>query len=437
MTKSTTIAIIADVHYGADSSVPKRRCEIADLLLARTVRRLNRLIRPDITLVLGDLLDNSESPGAKERLSELRAILDRLDAPYIAIPGNHDGNTDVFYQTFTRPKAIEDVGNVRFLPFLDQEEPGCNARRSQIDLQRLRTSRAGYTGPLVALQHVCLSPPDQSATPYNYTNAPEIITAMKDAGVTLSVSGHHHPGAEDTKDDDVTFVNAPGLCEAPFVFTEITIDHGHIRTQRHALAMPEHLHLVDNHVHTQLAYCSENMSVERSITLSKDFGLAGLTFTEHSGQLYFDQKRYWNKTCLREGMDAAIASDNRMASYIDIKRTQEQDGVRFGLEVDCDYQGRILITPNDRTYFDFIIGAMHGLPSLTRDAPPQQADQHDFLYLLERLLTTGIDVLAHPFRVFRRSGWTPPDELFLSTALLLQKHHFRKRHTNFGLKVCS
>ena len=59
--KPVTIAVIADTHYGANSSASALRCEIADILLMRTVYRLNRLIRPDITLVLGDVLDNGKS----------------------------------------------------------------------------------------------------------------------------------------------------------------------------------------------------------------------------------------------------------------------------------------------------------------------------------------------------------------------------------------
>lgn len=224
MIESITIAVIADVHYGAESPARKQRCEVAHILLARAVRRLNRLICPDVTLVLGDVLDDGESPDAKERLLELRAILAKLDSPYIIIPGNHDGDTNLFYQVFTRPKAIEDVGGVRFLPFVDEEVPGYNAYRSQYELQRLRVARSGYTGPLVALQHACLCPPAQAVTPYNYTNAAEIITAMKETGVALSISGHHHRGAEDTNDGHITFVNAPALCESPFLFTEITID---------------------------------------------------------------------------------------------------------------------------------------------------------------------------------------------------------------------
>ena len=49
------------------------------------------------------------------------------------------------------------------------------------------------------------------------------------------------------------------------------------------------------------------------------------------------------------------------------------------------------------------------------------------------LATNGIDILAHPFRVFRRDGLQVPAELFQPTATLLRQHHVAAEinfHTN-------
>ena len=191
----------------------------------------------------------------------------------MAIPGNHDGDPEQFCRVFSRPAPIEDIGGVRFLAFIDREEPGFNASRSKADIERIHTTRAGFNDPVVALQHVCLFPPDQEVAPYNYTNAPDIIKALKDAGVILSVSGHHHHGGQDTEEDGVRFVNAPGLCEAPFPLQTITIADGGVETQCHELAMPEELQLVDNHLHTELAYCAENVTVKKRLMpwVSREF----------------------------------------------------------------------------------------------------------------------------------------------------------------------
>lgn len=427
------LAVIADIHYDAASPLPERRCEIADILLKRTVRRLNQLIRPDVTLVLGDLVDDGQSPEAEKRLRHLRTILDTLNAPYIAIPGNHDPAPEIFYRVFDRPDRYEDIAGVRLLSFCDQEMPRCNACRSNSDLARIRSARADYNGPLIALQHVCLFPPDQAVAPYNYTNANEIIRVLQEAGVALSISGHHHPGAADTQSGNVTFIHAPGLCQAPFPFLEITLDGDTIQTQEHQLALPKALKLCDEHMHTKMAYCNENMEVVQAISLAHEFGLDGVTFTEHSGHLYFDRQSYGRKDWLPNGIADADEANNRMPAYLALQRAHQDAFARFSLEVDCDARGGLVLKPEDRHHFETIIGAIHVLPGLTRERPPQACDRESFLFLVEALCKQGIRALAHPMRVFRRSGWPAPAALFAPTARLLRTYHVAAEinfHTN-------
>lgn len=247
--RRVTIAVLTDLHYGITGALPARRSEIAHILLRRAVNRLNRLIQPDVTLVLGDLVDDPASPETPERLAVLREILDALISPWIAIPGNHDPDIDRFYAVFDRPNQVVEIAGVRFLPFIDPEAPGYNARRRVEDLARFQQARADFDGPIVALQHVCLLPPGRSGVPYNYTNAEEIIRAMQESGVTLSVSGHYHAGATSMQDGTVTFVTAPALCESPFRFLLITLSDGEVKVEEHQLAMPCDLDLEDRHIH--------------------------------------------------------------------------------------------------------------------------------------------------------------------------------------------
>lgn len=428
-----SIAVIADVHYGDDHPDSRRRCSIADILLERAVRRLNGLVRPDVVLILGDLVDDGDAPAAEERLHVLRGILEGLDAPYLVIPGNHDGDPGQFYRVFPRPGLFEDIGGVRFLAFVDREEPGYNATRSDEDIERIRMAGDDHDGPVVALQHVCLFPPERTLAPYNYTNAGDIVSALKDAGVALSVSGHHHHGAEDAVESGVTFVTAPGLCEAPFPLLEITLDGDRIETARHELAMPPDLQLVDSHLHTELAYCSDNMTVEKTIALAREFGLAGITFTEHAGQLYFDRKPYWRNAWMQLGVEGADASDNRMPAYLELKGAHEDDFTHFGLEVECDMRGRLVLKAADRRHFEHLLGTIHALPGLTREVPPTQREIDDFLFLVDSIGRGGVRTLAHPMRVFSRAGWEPPSELFDHTAKLLREHRVAAEinfHTN-------
>jgi calcineurin-like phosphoesterase family protein len=168
-TDSIKLAIVSDLHYGVNSSNPNCRGDIAEILLQRAVFRLNRLVHPDITLVLGDVLDEFISRDTEKKLLHIKSILDKLDSPYIIIPGNHDCDADILYQFFNRQEPIEDICGIRFISFFDKEEPGFNASRSPQDLVRFREARKNYSGPIISLQHVCLFPPGRSEVPYNYT----------------------------------------------------------------------------------------------------------------------------------------------------------------------------------------------------------------------------------------------------------------------------
>jgi histidinol phosphatase-like PHP family hydrolase len=197
--------------------------------------------------------------------------------------------------------------------------------------------------------------------------------------------------------------------------------------------VPAGLKLVDNHVHTELAYCSENMTVEKAIARARAVGLAGLTFTEHAGQLYFDRKPYWGNVWLEQGLDGAEVAHNRMPEYLALKRAHEDDFARFSLEVECDMRGNLLLKPEDRAQFDWVMGTIHALSDFNRETPPQQSHLDQFLFLVESMGKAGIRVLAHPMRIFRRAEWDAPPALFEPTAKLLRKYAIAAEinfHTN-------
>jgi hypothetical protein len=167
-----TIAAVADIHYTSSATPhPARRGEIADVLLQQAVQRINATIKPEVTVVLGDLLDDGQGAAAMEQLQHLRTILDRLTSPSIILPGNHDGDLAQFYRVMPRPAPVVDIGDVRLLPFFDAEEPDYNSRRSVADCARMSAARAGYAGQILSLQHVPLLPPGQGASPYRLVNA--------------------------------------------------------------------------------------------------------------------------------------------------------------------------------------------------------------------------------------------------------------------------
>lgn len=428
------IAVISDIHAAERCTHPRRRGEFGDILLLRTVHRLNRFIRPDVVLVLGDLIDDPQAADASERLQALKAILDRLQCPKIVIPGNHDPHPDRFYEIMERPADTVDIGGVRFLPFVDAEEPGYNARRSESDLARLRAARSGHIGPVVALQHVPVLPPGQTNCPYTYTNIGDVLEAGRTGGVDLWVGGHAHAGtALIHTADGSSYLGVKALCEEPYTFTLLTLDEAGVRMSPQALMMPRNLQLVDYHSHTEFAYCSENMHTTISPQLAELFGLAGMAFTEHSGQLYFERKAYSSGDFCQTGIAGATQAADRTKDYWLAASKVTGPTVVAGLEVDSDFQGRPVLQPHDRERARVLNGAMHNLSSLRqRPADPERVAD-EFLYVLERFAKTGIQILAHPFRIFRRARMEVPTHLFRPTVDILKAHNVAAEinfHTN-------
>ena len=416
------LAVISDTHFRHDRSatIGARRAGIADLLLLRAVHRLNRFVRPDLTVVLGDLLDEGTAADADTQFRTLRRILDHLRMPWLALPGNHDGDPERFFRHFPPRPAALDVAGVRCLSFVDPEEPGYNARRRSDDLQRLDHARSdGWTGPVVMLQHVPLFPPGQHSCPYNYVNASEVITHMEGAGITLALSGHYHAGMDLLRCGPLCFAAAPALCEAPFPYLLLTLDGATVQAERQALAMPADLGLTDIHLHTHLAYCNENMDIGLGLRLAQDFGLAGVRFTEHSGHLYFNRHDYGSRR-YTGGVGAAPASDNRMAEYVDALTRHGVEPRTWGVEIDADAQGAAIIQPQDEPALPFRLGAVHDLAILQAEGVTDAAVADGFLAVLQSFLAHRLQVLAHPFRVFRRAGRGVPPGLYEPTVRLLK-----------------
>lgn len=80
------IAQISDLHIAEDGNYMRDFVD-ANAKLAVAVDYLNAMqLRPDVVIATGDLTDH----GRPEQYELLGAILDRLDAPLLLIPGNHD-----------------------------------------------------------------------------------------------------------------------------------------------------------------------------------------------------------------------------------------------------------------------------------------------------------------------------------------------------------
>jgi len=230
------VAILSDIHFdtdGRDSS--KRQFSRGKELFAEAVHFVNERISPDVVLVLGDLVDAGGTGEGLRCLRELRPEADLIEAPVLAIPGNHDPGPEAFYTVFEPLPRWLDVKGVRFVPFVDPEAPEYNAYRPAESLRRLEEARAGFDGPVVSVQHVPLFQPGACSCPYNYTNALEILDMMRATGVGCAISGHYHPGVEIAHAGGIVSIVNPALCEEPFRFLEVTLTCGAVAVRGHAL----------------------------------------------------------------------------------------------------------------------------------------------------------------------------------------------------------
>ena len=228
-------AVISDIHLDLSGRPPigSREFDLGNLMVERLVHRLNRFITPDITIFLGDLVDEGEGATALEHYTHLKTQVDRINSPTLVIPGNHDG--PAFDEVFGRPAEITDCVGVRFVACIDPEEPGYNARRLPGEFDLMNRARRGHSGPIVLLQHVPVVPKSGHSCPYNYLNIDQILTEMKRSNIGLALSGHYHTGIDRIEHEGMIFHTVAALCERPFRFDVVKFDEGVVEIKHHQL----------------------------------------------------------------------------------------------------------------------------------------------------------------------------------------------------------
>ncbi|MCJ8330739.1 MAG: metallophosphoesterase family protein [Lentisphaeria bacterium] len=406
------LIIISDLHYSEiRSPISQRRSDLSNHLLLKLVERINRFQPADLLILCGDIIDCPESP---EDLSIIRDILQKLSIPYIAIPGNHDP-TNV-YDYFLNPGTRVDILGMRIEIFHDSEIPGYNYHRSDDDLARLRSVRSdGFSGPVIALQHLAHQPDGELY--FHFDNQEAIIAAMEEAEVNLTIGGHCHTASEISELNGCNYLSIGALCETPHPYHIVDISDKSIDARIETLAMP--YNLIDRHNHTQYAYCSENMQMATSIGLAKTLNLGGLVITEHSAQLYTNEDDFNKQRFLNSSIDELPGENFRMDAYLEELTQYRDDFVHVGMEIDNDLQGGQVIKKNHYDQLDLRVGAVHWQ---NVDPADESAFAEEFKSIASNLCASGIDILAHPFRSFRRAGIKPDPILFPWLADLLLKN---------------
>jgi len=437
--ESFRLLVIADSHYasspqGVISTSPARKCLLGKELIRRTIADAQRQGGFDAIALMGDLIDNGTSPTAR---ADLEAIRDEIrtaapDTPLIIVPGNHDGDPYRLFKIFATPSNLYDIGQYGFIVFTDTYAPDESCMRSQADRKIFTDLAAKTDKPIIALQHNPIHPPIESDYPYILVNRSEVMADYSAAGVVLSISGHYHPGQPLSFAGNVGYLTVPAICQAPFRYALITLTGREFSVSIRSLMASDDPPLIDCHAHTEFAYCAEDVTIDAVLDRARTFGLAGQVFAEHAGQLYCSADDFWAARHIRQPKVWKTQENSRMANYLRTMQEKRDDFTRIGLEVELDIDGNLTLHDEDRQQIDLIIGAVHWI----KDDPKELTDAEltdEFMQTTLKLIESDIDILAHPWRFFRRANREVPTHLYSELAQALAENKVAAEinfHTN-------
>jgi len=417
-----TLLVASDFHYsrGTDRMSPSA-------LGPEWVRRIALDAQadgsPDAFVLLGDLAEDGSSPLAERDLAAMAAAVREVGLPAIVVPGNHDGDAGRCLRIFGDHAGAHEVKGYNLFSVVDSYDEEGRWRRSADALDAL--GRAGSRAPLILLQHPILFPDvDCSEYPYLAENAEEVRQACSRAGVFLSISGHYHEGVPLTRYDGVWYLTCGAVVRPPHRYYLVTLEDGAVHVEERSLGFKGPVAIHDGHTHSHFGYCAEDVHPEKSLERATLLGLAGLTCLEHAGQLYLSRDDYWRWAHV-EDVSAIVRArktpENRMPAFRSAMMRFRSPSLLVGLEVECDREGRLNLLDEDREGWDVLLGAVHVIPS---SLPCRTAEERarSFMRIVEWLLRGGVDVLAHPLRLFEAKGLPPPRDMYRPLARLLRAH---------------
>jgi len=178
-----TIAHISDIHAGSPYFVPS--------LMDRVVVELNELA-PDIVLCTGDLTEM----GFRQDYVTAREYLERIEAPQVVIPGNHDARNVgyVHFEEMVGPRwQVRDLKGVSIVA-LDSTEPDLD--HGQIGRSRYEWLREQYARPswfrIFMLHHHLLPVPGTGRERNIVYDAGDLLEVLQECNVNLVLGGHKH-----------------------------------------------------------------------------------------------------------------------------------------------------------------------------------------------------------------------------------------------------
>ena len=170
----------------------------------------------------------------------------------------------------------------------------------------------------------------------------------------------------------------------------------------------------DNHVHTHYAYCTDDDMLPQVTTAIAQSRGCGISLVEHAGHLYTTRDNFLRYVDYPELLHDE--KNDRMEGYIKYIEQFKAEDVKTGLEVEALCSGQLSLKDEHRNKWDIIVGAVHSMPE-------KYINDYDegFLWSLDVLAKNGVDVLAHPFRVYLWDGKSAPKHMYWQVAEILKK----------------
>lgn len=360
---------------GCDSREP-----LSLILFERLLQLLVKTEIPDALVIFGALTGPAGSADRNRaavatRMRQLVAA--KTPVPLLAIRGDGDFPDEMFGETFAAPAAVTPLGRESKLVIWRAADPGV-----------LRRARENFAGNIL-----CLLPADESETA-------ELAAACEASRAFLLRSAE-----------------VPDFSAEPHAWLELDWQSAAAPAVNRAdFRLPAGYDWIDGHTHTPFAYCGENMDLELENRLFDRFNLYAAVVTEHSGQLCYSPRGFWDDWVWFDAGNAHPGRINRLPDYLEYCRRHASKRHRIGLEVDFDRHGRPLLPENFTPDWRWSLGATHRLgPELS---PRDQAGQ--LLFLVGAMGRCGVRVLAHPLRALTSRKIDPAPYYDRLTALLRQ-----------------
>jgi 3',5'-cyclic AMP phosphodiesterase CpdA len=184
---------VSDVHFG-----PPHLPDVASGVLDLVARR-----RPDLVVVSGDLTQRAKPA----QFRQARAFVDRIPAPTITVPGNHDVPMYRFWERLLAPfGAYRRHFAAELEPEVEDEEllvvgvntafnwtiKGGRIRRARLRQLERRLARAPDRLVKIVVAHHQLVPAPRFDSQRVMGHAREAVDVFRRGGVELVLSGHLH-----------------------------------------------------------------------------------------------------------------------------------------------------------------------------------------------------------------------------------------------------